>query len=160
MFLPDPHTLLVPRRLDSYSHRPGIKLLFGFKHLIIIETFLLLQKRHRQKWKYVLLEIVSYFLWLSFLAQRKIISYLIAPHAFASNFTLLDFERFNVIFDLFLIRLTERLIGWIIPEKVRIKCTCIFGKYFWESFFLAQQRKIPKGKELILEAGWEGLISV
>ena len=23
VFLPDPHTLLVSRRLDSYTHRPG-----------------------------------------------------------------------------------------------------------------------------------------
>ena len=62
---------------------------------------------------------------LSFASKKEMITFL----ALASNFALLDFERFDVIFDLFLMRLAERFIGWIIPKKVRVKCTrmVIFG---------------------------------
>ena len=50
-----------------------------------------------------------------------------------------------------ILRLTERFIGWIIPNKVRIKCTriVIFGWYFQRRFFLDRRRARPKGKELI-----------
>ena len=50
-----------------------------------------------------------------------------------------------------ILRLTERFIGWIIPKKVRIKCThiVIFGWYFQRRFFLHRRRARPKGKELI-----------
>ena len=82
-----------------------------------------------KKGKYVLLLSYNFFgSVLLFTSKKDMITFL----ALASNFALLDFERFDVIFDLFLMRLAERFIGWIIPKKVRVKCTrmVIFGKYF------------------------------